>query len=109
MKKLIMAFFISMAIIPARAQFFKKLKEETTQRLKEKMEMKKSQKIDETTEKASTKAMSVPDSLVQKTARAMKPKKHSKTDSTEAPIPQQSIIDSTIVRPAQADTATTHS
>lgn len=105
MKKLIIAIIITMAILPARAQFFKKLKDETAQRLKEKMETKKSMKIDETTEKASTKAMSVPDSLVQKTARAMKSKKQLKTDSTALP---PTTIDTTIIRQPAADTTTQH-
>lgn len=99
MKSLIIAIVISMAVLPARAQFFKKLKEETVQKMKEKMEAKKSQKIDEKTEQASTKAMSVPDSLIQKTGRALKSKKaapsHSPADSTAPAAPP---VDSTMAK-----------
>lgn len=99
MKSLIIAIVISLAVIPARAQFFKKLKDETTQKLKEKLESKKSQKIDEKTEQASTKVMSVPDTLIQKTGRAIKSKKAapstSPTDSTAPAIPP---VDSTMAK-----------
>ena len=83
MKSMIIAIIMLMAILPARAQFFKKLKEETAQKMKEKLEYKKSQKIDEKTEQASSKVMSVPDSLVQKTGRAMKSKKTAAPPSTD--------------------------
>ncbi len=113
MKSLIIAIVISMAVIPARAQFFKKLKDETTQKLKEKLESKKSQKIDEKTEQASTKVMSVPDSLIQKTGRAMKKKDRSaapapSTDSTTPAIPPVDSAmakmpsDSSIIQPPKS-------
>jgi hypothetical protein len=100
MKSLIIAIVISMAFIPARAQFFKKLKDETTQKLKEKLEYKKSQKIDEKTEQASTKVMSVPDSLVQKTGRAMKKKDRSTSPapSTDSTAPAAPPVDSTMAK-----------
>lgn len=107
MNKIIMVLLLSMAIIPARAQFFKKLKEEASQKMKEKLEMKKAQKIDEQTDKAANKVAAIPDSVVQKTGRKIKSKKEEKerrkTDSAATSPSELIVADS--VRQVSADSA----
>lgn len=105
MKIYCIAFFVLLAAlsaVPVQAQFFKKLKDEASQRMKDKLEQKKAQKMDEQTEKASNKIMSVPDTVVHRTGRAIRTKKEKKAADSTANKP---VIEGDIPKPAEDSSA----
>lgn len=81
MKKLYLAIIICSFMTPLHAQVFKKLKGQIENKFKEKIEQKKNQKIDEKTDHAATKIMNTPDSVINKTGKFIKEKRHDKKDS----------------------------